>query len=77
MIIMKKGKFRENIKLSVCFVLANFYSVRLSLIKSGFLNKNVIPSSNAVQNQYNICKRIKSTHKLIFPGCETTIATKG
>lgn len=35
--------------------------------KNGFLNKNVILSSNAVHNQYNICNRIKSTHELIFP----------
>lgn len=35
MIMMKKGEFRENIKLSLCFVLARFYSVRLSLIKVG------------------------------------------
>lgn len=33
--MMKKGESRENIKLSLCFVLANFYSVRLSLIKMG------------------------------------------
>lgn len=55
-------------KLLLCDIIIN---------KSGFLNKNVVPSSNAVQNQYNICKRIISTDKLIFPDRETTIATKG